>query len=141
MSRQFHLFQLWFLIPGVILVVTSVYVPLSYFHKQLFWTATEALIKERRVEEKPGQPEVFYQMEFTDERGEKYQVLGDYDDSFTTGVDDDHVRIYYDPASPQNYELVNHGRYMLILFIPFSLLLLYLGWPHKEMPDPRSTRR
>jgi hypothetical protein len=130
--RRFHLFQLWFLLPGVALVVASVYIPLSYLHKQIFWTETEALTN-NRVERDDGMGGlVYYSMTFADEGGTTHYIDPNSDDTFMEGKDSNHVRIYYDPSNPEAYELVNHGRYLLILFLPFALLLCYLGWPDRE---------
>lgn len=129
--KKFQPYQLWFLIAGVLLVLTSVHVPVSYFHKQLFWVETEALLGERVERGSAGAPEVLFKMEFVDANGATQHILADIDDTFTQGRDEQHIRIYYDPEDPQDYELVNHARYLLILFLPFGLLCCYLGWPEK----------
>lgn len=132
--RQFHSVQLWFLIPGIILVITSIYVPLSYLNKQIFWTEADALITDRVEEMAGSEVQLVYHMEFVDHQGALHHIKPNTDDTFMEGKDSNHVRIYYDPTSPSNFELVNPGRYMLVLFLPFGLLLLYLGWPEK-IPD------
>jgi hypothetical protein len=137
---KFQAFQLWFLIPGVILTLTSVHVPVSYFHKQLFWNEAEALLGDRVERESGGVSEVLFKMEFVDEKGMKQHILTDLEDTYTEGKDSQHIRIYYDPANPEDHELVNHGRYLLILFLPFGLLCCYLGWPEKTEKRDRSSR-
>lgn len=132
--RKFHSIQLWFLIPGTILLVTSIYVPISYLNKSIFWTETEALIIERVEENTRSGVELVYYMEFSDHQGRVHKIKPNTDDTFIEGKDANHVLIFYEPTHPANFELVNPGRYMLILFLPFAMLLLYLGWPEK-IPD------
>lgn len=126
--KRFYPYQLWFLVPGIGLVIASIYIPISYLHKQLFWTETEAVI-DGQVERGSGEIQVFCLMNFTDAQGLVYHIEANTENTFMDGKDSNHVRIYYDPFNPNNFELVNPGRYLLILFLPFGLLCVYLGWP------------
>ena len=129
--KQFHLYQLWFLIPGIGLTLISLYIPASYLYKQISWTETEALIVEGNERQVGG--EGLYLMDYTDaNRGlHRIEVDGE-NNTFMEGTDSKHVRLYYDPSSPVDYELVNPGRFMVLLFFPFGLLCCYLGWPSVE---------
>lgn len=129
--RQFNSYQLLFLIPGIALVAASLYIPLSYLHKQLFWTETEALITERVGRNEGAEVEVIYLMDFTDKQGIVHHIQAGVENTFIEGRDSEHIRIYYDHSNPADYELFNPGNYLLILFLPFGLLCSYLGWPEK----------
>lgn len=131
--KRFYPYQLWFLIPGIGLVVASIYIPLSYLHKQLFWTETEAIIQGQQ--ERGGiEPKVYCLMQFTDSKGTVYNIEANIEDTFTEGKTSNHVRIYYNPKTPGEFELINPGRYLLILFLPFGFLCVYFGWPEKVTP-------
>lgn len=109
----------------------SLYVPLSYLNKQLSWTETEALIVEGN--ERQAGSEGLYLMDYTDMNGGLHRIEVDGENNTVMeGKDSEHARIYYDPFNPADYELVNPGRYMLLLFFPFGLLCSYLGWPSVE---------
>lgn len=131
--RRFYSYQLWFLIPGIALVVAGVFIPLNYLHKQLFWTETEALITEEVLRYDGAETELFYHMAYTDEEGLSHHIQVSDENTFVEGKDSMHVCIYYDQSNPTNYELVNPGRYMLILFIPLGLLACYFGWPERAV--------
>lgn len=139
--RRFYVQQLWFLIPGIGLLLVTVYVPLSYLHKQMFWTATEALIVDRTSKEVGGEVSLYLHLEFTDSNGSLHRVIDGTENSYIEGRDPDYAWIYYDPANPGDFALVNHFRYMLIIFIPFALFLVYLGWPHKDTEDVDLTHK
>src|SRR5438132_1006676 len=128
-KRQFHLFQLWFAIPGVLLLVASFYVPVSYLYKQIFWTRAEALSVGQVVI--PSGDDAYGILEFTATNGKTYRVESSGDSMFE-GSDDKHFLLYYDPENPERFQMLNHGIYAMILFIPFGFFLCYLGWPHLE---------
>lgn len=130
--KRFHPVQLLFLIPGIGLVLLSAYLPLNYLHKQLFWTKTEAMITEHAYREKRGESYLYIKMEFADRRGKIYYIEPNVDDTFTEGSDSQHILIFYDPSNPEDFELVNPGHYLIVFFLPFGLLLTYLGLPAKE---------
>ena len=133
--RKFYLSQLWFLIPGLILMVTSVWVPLDFAYKQIFWNRTEALILEQIIEYpqgEEGEAEVYLNLEFTDANGKVQHLKDNSDDDYMEGSDEKHLILYYDPSNPADYVLANFGRYLIVIFVPFAWFLLYLGWPNKE---------
>lgn len=127
-------YSLLFLVPGIALTLISAYIPLSYLHKQIFWTETEAVIMERVEHIVGGEAEVLYRMHYSDEAGVARQIEVDIENNFSEGRDSDHAVLLYDPADSANFELVNPGRYLLILFLPFGLLLSYLGLPGRDHP-------
>jgi len=120
--------NLWLLIPGIGLILTSFYIPLSYLYNQLYWKETEAFITDRIERDDGVKVRVFYVMNFTDAQGTVHRIEASSRDTFMKGKDEDHVRIYYDPSNPPNFELVNHGRYLLLLFFPLGLLACYFGY-------------
>jgi hypothetical protein len=136
---RFKPFQLLFLIPGIGLIITSLFVPLNYLHRQIFWTETEALMEFTEFDNgmKGG---ARCRLQFTDIHGKVYDFYPNTDDTFTEGKDYKHIRIYYDPANPADALLVNHGQYLLILFFPFALLLTYLGLPENRSKKENSYR-
>src|SRR5688572_26042623 len=135
--RRFYLFQLWFLIPGILLLGASIYIPLSYLHKQIFWTRTEASVLAR---EWNRFDDLIVELEFTDVQGEPHRI---HVDSETYNGDPDKVPLYYDPQNPDEFQVVNHYRYFLVIFLPFGLFVTYLGWPHrdeKKSPAQKASR-
>ncbi|MEQ9374995.1 MAG: hypothetical protein RIG68_07460 [Imperialibacter sp.] len=131
--KNFKLFQLWFLIPGVALVATSVLVPLNYLYAQLYWTPTEAIITGTVLNTDGPEAELLTLMDFTDGEGVVHHISEDEErETLTRGTDDQHVRIYYDPLDSGNYVLANYGRYLIVLFLPLGLLACYLGWPRED---------
>jgi hypothetical protein len=124
-SRQFHLFQLWFLIPGLFLIGSCIYFPLSYLYRHIFWTRTEASVLGREWDRDGN---LLVDMTYVDARGEVHPIRVD---SETYSGDPDNVPVYYDPERPGEFQVVNHFRYFMVIFIPFGLFLTYLGWPHK----------
>lgn len=131
MSRKFQTIQLFFLVPGVALTCASLYIPADYVYKQLMWTRTEARFAERSITE--GNSDIAYSvLEFTDTTGTLHQVKENEENTMVEGSDDQHFILYYNPGNPNEYVMMNYGRYLLILFFPFGLLLCYFGWPEKE---------
>lgn len=63
-------------------------------------------------------------------------VQADLDDDYQEGADSNHVQLLYNPANPEDFELVNYGRYLIFVFLPFGLFLMYVGWPEK-IPRPK----
>ncbi|WP_339812314.1 hypothetical protein [uncultured Imperialibacter sp.] len=134
--RKFKLYQLWFLVPGVALVATSVLVPLNYLYAQLYWTPTEAIITGTVLNNDGPEAERLTLMDFTDHEGVIHHISEEDDDeesdSPATGAEDQHIRIYYNPLNPTDYVLANDGRYLIVLFLPLGLLACYLGWPDED---------
>jgi len=125
--KQFQWSQLLWLIPGIGILWISAYLPLNYLRKQIFWTKTEAQIIEQTVREIGGEADIYYKMEFTDKLGKVYRIEPDDDDTFTAGSDTQHILIYYDPSNPADFELVNPGFYLIVIFLPFGLLCTYMA--------------
>lgn len=130
-KRRFYLFQLWFAIPGALLVFACFYFPVSYLYKQLYWTRTEALYIEQVVPRNPD--DTYTVLEFTATNGRTYRVQTS-GESMYEGSDDKHFLLYYNPQNPEAFEMLNHGIYFMLLFLPFGLFVCYLGWPHRELP-------
>ena len=125
--RPTILILLLFLLPGIGLVSVSLIVPVRYFYRQMMWTRTEGLLLENVFSEDGQQGHSL--LEFDDATGTKRQVKVDYDDSMFEGSDDKHFILYYNPADSTEFVMMNPGRYMIVIFFPFGLLLCYLGWP------------
>jgi len=129
MARQFGSIQLLFLVPGLLLIIASLYIPADYAYKQIFWPRTEARFLERVL---PENEDVAYSvLEFTDSEGALYQVKENEENTMITGSDDQHFILYYNPINPTDYVMMNPGRYLLLLFFPFGVLLCFLGWPER----------
>lgn len=130
MARQFDSTQLLFLVPGLLLISASLYIPADYAYKQLFWPRTEARYLEQILPE--NEPNMVYSLlEFADTTGTLYQVKEYDENTMITGSDDQHFILYYNPINPTDYVMMNPGRYLLLLFFPFGVLLCFLGWPDK----------
>jgi hypothetical protein len=131
MPRQFQTIQLLFLVPGVVLICASLYIPADYVYKQLLWTRAEARFVERSITE--GNSDIAYSvLEFTDTAGTLHQVKENEENAMVEGIDDQHFILYYNPKNPDQHIMMNYGRYLLILFFPFGVLLCFFGWPEKE---------
>ncbi len=132
--RKFHSYQLLFLIPGVLLVLASTYYPTELLYKQIMWTKTEALFLQVESEKLSEDTDVYDLMEFKDKEGNVHtiKVYDMIDNDYAEGSDKDHFILYYNPRNPSDYIMMNFGKYMVILFLPFGLLCSYLGWPRKE---------
>lgn len=122
-------YSLLFLLPGIGLILVSLYIPISYLHKQISWTETEATIVDRVERNAGGEAEVLYMMEYVDERGLVHQATIDSEIHFSEGTSSSRAPLLYNPSDPTKYEFVNPGRYLLILFFPLGLLLAYFGKP------------
>ena len=131
MARVFSSLQLVFLVPGVLLVFASIYIPLDFAYKQLLWTRTEARLVERIIPSE-GADIAYYLLEFADEKDIVHQVKENEENTMVEGSDDQHFILYYNPNDPDQHIMMNYGRYLLILFFPFGVLLCYFGWPEKE---------
>jgi len=131
MARQFQTIQLLFLVPGVLLIGASLYIPADYAYKQLAWIRTEARFAERSITE--DNSDIAYSiLEFTDTNGTLHQVKENEENTMVEGSDDQHFILYYNPYDPSLYVMMNYGRYLLFLFFPFGLMLCFFGWPEKE---------
>jgi hypothetical protein len=131
MAKPFQSIQLLFLVPGGLLIFASLYIPAEYAYKQLVWTRTEARFAER-IEPEEGADIAYSLLEFTDEKNILYQVKENEEDTMVEGSDDQHFILYYNPNNPDEYVMMNYGRYLLLLFFPLGVLLCYFGWPEKE---------
>lgn len=131
MTKGFHSIQLLFLVPGVLLVFASIYIPYAYAYKQLLWTRAEARFIERIVPYE-GADVAYSLLEFEDDKGITHQVKENDENTMIEGSDHLHFILYFDPGNPQDYVMMNGGRYLLLLFFPFGILLCYLGWPEKD---------
>jgi hypothetical protein len=117
------------LVPGVLLVCVSIYIPIHYFYRQLTWTKTEARHLETEVN---ATGTIAYNvMEFTDANGNVQRIKDDDENDRVEGSDDQHFVLYYNPKKPDEFVMMNPGRYLIAIFLPFGLLCCYLGWPHK----------
>lgn len=119
-----------FLIPGLLLIVASISIPIHFLYKQIFWTHTEGLIGDP-IETYTSDVGLFYSVTFTDAKGEILKVQADLEEDYQEGADSNHVQLLYNPDNPEDFELVNYGRYLVFIFLPFGILLMYLGWPEK----------
>ena len=133
-SRKFYLFQLWFLVPGILLIGSCTYFPLSYLYRQIYWTRTEASVIGPSAEQE-HQDVLYVDMVFADIHGAVHLIRVDNE---TYYGNPDKVPLYYNPKSPGEFEVVNHLRYLMVIFIPFGLFLAYLGWPHRDDKEGRS---
>lgn len=133
--RQLNLYLFIFFIPGLLLSVTCIYVPISFLYKQIFWTHTEGLIGDR-IENYTPNGIIFHSITYQDAQGIMRNVQADLDDDYQEGADSNHVQLLYNPANPEDFELVNYGRYLIFVFLPFGLFLMYVGWPEK-IPRPK----
>lgn len=126
--------MLLFLIPGVLLVLASTYYPTELLYKQLMWTRTEALYLQEESENLGGDTGVYDLMEFKDKDGNVHtaKVYDVIDNDYVEGSDQDHFILYYNPRNPSENVMLNYGKYMVIIFLPFGLFCSYLGWPRKE---------
>lgn len=135
MARQFGSIQLLFLVPGLLLIIASLYIPADYAYKQIFWPRTEARFLERVL---PENEDVDYSvLEFADSEGTLYHVKENDENTMITGSDDQHYILYYNPINPTDYVMMNPGRYLLLLFFPFGVLLCFLGWPESASTDQK----
>jgi len=131
MARRFKPIQLLFWIPGLLLICMNMYIPGEYAYQQLAWTRTEAHLVER-IASMDRNENVYSLLEFMDQSGKTHRIKEDEENTMVKGSDDQHFIMYYNPSNPADYVMMNHGRYLLILFFPFGLLLCFLGWPEKE---------
>ncbi len=130
MARQFSSIQLLFLVPGLLLIGASLYIPADYAYKQLFWLRTEARYLEHILPE--NEPDIAYSLlEFADATGALYQAKENAENTMITGSDDQHFILYYNPINPTDYVMMNPGRYLILLFFPLGVLLCFLGWPER----------
>ncbi len=81
-----------------------------------------------------GDTGVYDLMEFKDKDGNVHiiKVYDVTDNDYVEGSDKDHFILYYNPRNPSEYIMLNFGKYMVIIFLPFGLFCSYLGWPQKE---------
>jgi hypothetical protein len=131
MTRPFQSIQRLFLVPGVLLIFASLYIPSVYVYKQVQWIRTEARFVERIIAE-DGTDVAYSLLEFMDEKDVLHQVKENEENTMVEGSDDQHFILYYNPTKPEDFVMMNYGRYFLVLFFPFGVLLCYLGWPEKE---------
>ena len=78
---------------------------------------------------------VFNLMEFKDKDGYVHAIREDDENDVMEGSDKDHFILYYNPRNASEYMMLNPGKYLVIIFLPFGLLCSYLGWPQKEDKD------
>ena len=132
--RNYSPYLLLYLIPGLLLVLASTYYPTELLYKQLLWTKTEALLLQAESENLGGDTGVYDLMEFKDKDGNVHiiKVYDVTDNDYVEGSDKDHFILYYNPRNPSEYIMLNFGKYMVIIFLPFGLFCSYLGWPQKE---------
>ncbi len=136
MARQFSSIQLLFLVPGLLLIIASLYIPADYAYKQLFWPRTEARFLEQILPE--NETNMGYSLlEFADASGTLYQVKENDENTMITGSDDQYFILYYNPINPTDYVMMNPGRYLLLLFFPFGVLLCFLGWPERKFTSQK----
>ncbi len=129
--REFHRFQLWFLIPGILFTLICVLVPLVFLYQQLIWTQAEARIIDK-IQKNPGPfMEPYIVFEYQDQTGSAHRFEFPKDNYYMEGKDDEHALILYNQNAPESSAVVNYSKYTLIIFLPITLLACYLGWPRK----------
>ena len=106
MARVFSSLQLVFLVPGVLLVFASIYIPLDFAYKQLLWTRTEARLVERIIPSE-GADIAYYLLEFADEKDIVHQVKENEENTMVEGSDDQHFILYYNPNDPDQHIMMN----------------------------------
>ncbi len=131
---------LWLLVPGGLLVCVSIYIPIQYFYRQFAWTKTEARQVERELNYEGVETRAYNIMEFTDANGNVQRIKDDDENDRFEGSDDQHFVLYYNPKKPDEFVMMNPGRYLIAIFLPFGLLCCYLGWPHKMDKRVKSIR-
>lgn len=128
------------LVPGALLVFVSIYIPIQYFYRQFAWTKTEARQLERELNYEGTEASAYNIMEFTDANGNVQRIKDDDENDRFEGSDDQHFVLYYNPKKPDEFVMMNPGRYLIAIFLPFGLLCCYLGWPHKMDKRVKSIR-
>ena len=78
---------------------------------------------------------------FTDPSGNTIDVISftgvDLEEDARTGD----VTILYNPSDPIEAVILQGRDYLILLFIPFTILLMYLGWPFTELKATKPTLR
>ena len=130
-----------FLLPGLGLVVFSIYTFVSVLLKQLTWTKTEGTISGSVIQSDSDGDYVYEKAVFTDASGKSIEVISKTSAGSTEAnwKREGQVTIYYNPNNSSNADLFSWGQYLPIFFLPFGLLLMYLGWPHREMKRPSTS--
>ena len=118
-------------LPGVFMAVLPVYLFGKIVYSLVMWDTAKGVVTEFVDDPPSDQDTYFVKFSFTGTNGKQYIAQT----ANTVGIEyreiGEEIRVFYDPENPANA----HPGFLLLsyalttLFIPFGLLLIYLGWP------------
>ncbi|HYG04225.1 MAG TPA: DUF3592 domain-containing protein [Chryseosolibacter sp.] len=123
-------------LPGAGLVFFSVYIFTTVLYKQIAWARTEGQISGVVIEsDHVGKDYVYEKAIFTDATGQQIEIVSKYSAGSTEAnlKREGSVTIYYNPENSADADIFSWGHYLPVLFLPFGMLLLYLGWPSRDV--------
>ena len=132
---SFTFFGTMMFLSGLGLICFCCYVAYDNIYPVIFWTKAPGKIIGTTGH---YSADAYYEYEkaiFTDHTGKEREVIaktsaGESDFSWKASGD---VTVYYDPADSSKATIFMWRNFLGILFLPFGMLLVFLGWPVEKV--------
>jgi len=120
-------------VPGIFLVVLSTYFA-GLAYTVLVWKSTSGRIIDFVPSESGDGDTYYYRFTFITREGKAMTVLSDKAYGIETAEEGEAITVYYDPQDPGRAIPASFmiSWLILLVFFPFGLLLMWLGWPFSK---------
>jgi hypothetical protein len=133
-SHSFNPYLLLVLIPGLLLTGYSGYTFSVSIYHLLFWERTSGVILEFKSDEKSDVDVCYVKIKFTPINQKELEVITDKSVGIEGMAINDEVTVFYNPDNPARFQpsFLMMSYFLVSLFFPFGLFLIYVGWPFEE---------
>jgi hypothetical protein len=126
-------------IVGIALGLFSAYYAVNGIYRLVAWSWTKGVITGTEVRQGIDDISIHEKAEFVDPRGDTIQVVAfsgvTYEEDARTGE----VTILYNPKNSHEAIILQFRDYLVVFFLPFALLLIWIGWPFHT--EPKNQKR
>jgi hypothetical protein len=125
-------FQILLFLTGVALGLLSSYYLFRGVYRMVGWSWTTGIITGTVFVETSEDYAIHEKAQFVDPAGDTIEVISfagvTHEDDARTGE----VTILYNPKNTREATILQFRDFLIVLFLPFALLLVFLGWPFES---------
>lgn len=126
-------------IVGIALALFSTYYAVNGIYRIVAWSWTRGVVTGTVMEDGIDDIIIHEKAEFVDPAGDTIQVISfsgvTHEEDARTGE----VIILYNPENSREAIILQFRDYLVVFFLPFALLLVWIGWPfHTDAKNRKS---